>query len=48
MTAETHSRAESTAWFRHLTLGYLFALGVIALLAVLGQVLIQHTLSERD
>lgn len=47
MTADTHSRAESTAWFRHLTLGYLFALGVIALLAVLGQVLIQHTLSER-
>lgn len=47
MTADTHSRAESKAWFRHLTLGYLFALGVIALLAVLGQVLIRHTLSER-
>jgi signal transduction histidine kinase len=47
MTPDTHPRAESTAWFRHLTLGYLFALGVIALLAVIGQVLIQHTLSER-
>jgi signal transduction histidine kinase len=47
MTPDVDSQAESKAWFRHLTLGYLFALGLIALLAVVGQVLIQHTISER-
>ncbi len=47
MTPDVDSQAESKAWFRHLTMGYLFALGLIALLAVIGQILIQHTISER-
>jgi signal transduction histidine kinase len=47
MTPDVDSQAESKAWFRHLTLGYLFALGLIAVLAVIGQILIQHTISER-
>lgn len=47
MTADVDSQAESKAWFRHLTRGYLFALGLIALLAIIGQILIQHTISER-
>ena len=47
MTPDVDSQAESKAWFRHLTMGYLFALGLIALLAIIGQILIQHTISER-
>ncbi len=47
MTPDVDSQVESKAWFRHLTLGYLFALGLIAVLAVIGQILIQHTISER-
>jgi signal transduction histidine kinase len=47
MTPVVDSQAASKAWFRHLTTGYLFALGLIALLAVIGQILIQHTIRER-
>jgi signal transduction histidine kinase len=46
MTPDVDAQAESKAWFRHLTMGYLFALGLIALLAIIGQILIQHTISE--
>jgi signal transduction histidine kinase len=47
MTPVVDSQAASKAWFRHLTTGYLSALGLIALLAVIGQILIQHTIRER-